>query len=569
MKYIGIRLHWQACAGLAGMFILASSASAQVVLPQQEGNCQSCHSAEPATLANLVIDEVSGCDYSNADLFGGWGWNNDLGQSCPPLDSAVVAGAYAHDNSAPQATPVATVGCDYSNSDMFDGWGWNSALSESCPPLSGNQPTANPEPTTPAVNVCVDSDGDGWGWNGTDSCRVGEAPVVANDPLTQSPAVGACVDSDGDGWGWNGTDSCQVGVTPIVSNDPQTPSSPGAAECVDADGDGYGWDGTDTCVVGPTTPVVSTPVAGDCTVPAAGTTRVSSTGPVRSTGNEDFYPSIGPQCVVPTNQFNGPGLGFGDFLLGNNAWNGDKSTWNWSQCIALRENSGGTVSPSWTYDWGDEDALQPGYREWEVKSYPEILYGFKSNDEASAPCTTTGLPIKYSDMPDIDIAYSYTATQTNNRSGDFGDENNNPTPVTGGDRNIAVESFLHSSCDIKRGSESNREFELMVWLDHGPERLPSGSPPIATYTDSNSRIYDVYVKGQADPGYIAYVARNEVTSGTLDWDEFFTDAKNNAGTYGIRQIQDNWCLANILFGSEIWWGEGAFSLDYYQITQSY
>ena len=119
------------------------------------------------------------------------------------------------------------------------------------------------------------------------------------------------------------------------------------------------------------------------TPPADGTTVVSSTGPVRSTGNP-YYPDNGPQCVVPDNQFNGPGLGFGDFLLLNNAWNGDKSSWNWSQCISLSTNNNGSVTPSWNYDWGNEDALQPGYQEWEVKSYPEIIYGFKSNEEKSA-----------------------------------------------------------------------------------------------------------------------------------------------------------------------------------------
>ncbi len=252
----------------------------------------------------------------------------------------------------------------------------------------------------------------------------------------------------------------------------------------------------------------------------------------------------------------------------NNAWNGDKSNWAWSQCISLAQTNGAVI-PSWTYDWGNEDALQPGYEEWEVKSYPEILYGVKSQSEQSATCEQTGLPVRYSDMPDIDISYSYRTTQTSNRIGDHFDEYGSLQSTTGGDRNVAIESFLYSSCDIRRGSDSNREFELMVWLDHGTERLPSGRPPVAVYTDKAGQRYDVYVKGQVDSGYVAYVAQQTSTTGTIRWNDFFTDAKDNAGTYGIKTINNHWCLANVLFGSEIWWGEGSLTLDYYQIQRSY
>ncbi len=521
---------YRALCLLSGMFLLAVNAHAQVTLPQQDANCLSCHSASPATLANLVVNDVVGCDYADAAVFGGWGWNSAAQESCPPLDSEVAAGAYAHDNSA-APTDIAAIGCDYSNAALSNGWGWNAVTMTSCAPIETGPPidVVDDEETVGSGLVCEDTDGDGWGWNGVASCLVG-AVVTPDTPSVDEP----------------------------VENN---------SSCIDADGDGYGWNGVETCVPGETTPVID-PVAGGCSVQAAGTTIVSTTGPVRSTGNS-FYPNNGPQCVVPDNQFNGPGLGFGDFLMLNNAWNGDKSTWDWLQCISLRENSSGSVSPSWSYDWGNENDLQPGFMEWEVKSYPEILYGAKSDTQVSAPCATTGLPVPYASMPDIDISYSYRSTQTNNRVGDKGDENNFPQAVSGGDRNIAVESFLHSSCEIKRGADSNREFELMVWLDTGNERLPSGSPPVASYTDSSGRLYDVYVKGQADSGYIAYVARNEVTSGTLQWDEFFADAKSNAATYGIKTIDDSWCLANILFGSEIWWGEGGLTLDYYQITQRY
>ena len=158
-----------------------------------------------------------------------------------------------------------------------------------------------------------------------------------------------CIDSDGDGWGWDGERSCVVADTAETVDTADSAVEQHVAICVDTDGDGYGWDGSGSC-----DPNVSdAPVIDDfsgCSLPAAGTTVVSSTGPIRSTGNS-FFPDNGPQCVVPENQFNGPGLRFGDFLILNNAWNGDKSTYSWTQCIALSSNNDGSVVPSWTYDW--------------------------------------------------------------------------------------------------------------------------------------------------------------------------------------------------------------------------
>ncbi|OED42452.1 hypothetical protein AB833_07415 [Chromatiales bacterium (ex Bugula neritina AB1)] len=314
----------------------------------------------------------------------------------------------------------------------------------------------------------------------------------------------------------------------------------------------------------PVAPVIA---AGSCSPPPAGSTLVSETTPVRSTGN-NYYPDMGPQCVYPASQFDGPGLGYGNFLIINNAWNGQTSSADWSQCITLNTAADGSVNPSWNYNWGNEDDLKPGYFEWEVKSYPEVIYGAKSSTEMSAPCSSTGLPAPVSQLPDLSIAYSYRSQQSGKRVGDRGDENNNPTRVTGGDRNVAIESFFHSSCEISRGSNSNIELELMVWLEVGNERLPSGSAPEFTYTSRSGELYDVYTKPGAG-NYLAYVAKNPVRNGTLSWSEFIDDARANAGNYDINAVKDSWCLANVIFGSEIWWGEGSINLDYYQITRQY
>ncbi len=132
------------------------------------------------------ITSVNGCDYSNADAYGGWGWNANLGQSCEPLTSNTDQTSRVDNN------------CSYSYASLFDGWGWNSETQESCPPLD-----------TPVVNDtssnCDYSSADqhgGWGWD----------PVARQscEPLSTETAVTQCVDSDGDGWGWDGFESCIV-----------------------------------------------------------------------------------------------------------------------------------------------------------------------------------------------------------------------------------------------------------------------------------------------------------------------------------------------------------------------
>ena len=90
------------------------------------------------------------CEYTDAGLYNGWGWDPVAGVSCRPLPTA---GA-----------------CDYTNADSHGGWGWNAATQMSCPPLE------------PVAGACVDSDGDGWGWDGTNSCLVNQ-PATHDDHL--------------------------------------------------------------------------------------------------------------------------------------------------------------------------------------------------------------------------------------------------------------------------------------------------------------------------------------------------------------------------------------------------
>jgi len=119
-----------------------------------------------------------GCDYSDADLYGGWGWNATINESCPPSDNfndeTSIAQCIDSDgdgygwNGSETCTPATSSptlnsGCDYSDANLYGGWGWNTETNQSCAPLE--------EPSDPAQAVqCIDTDGDGYGWNGVASC---------------------------------------------------------------------------------------------------------------------------------------------------------------------------------------------------------------------------------------------------------------------------------------------------------------------------------------------------------------------------------------------------------------
>jgi|GEM_PF-5781511 len=306
-----------------------------------------------------------------------------------------------------------------------------------------------------------------------------------------------------------------------------------------------------------------------CTRAPSGSSFVSRTASLRNG-------SATRQCVDSSRIFS-PALEYGDFYFLNNAWNSQASTANWNQCISLNQNRDGSLSPRWDYDWADEYDIRSGLREWEVKTYPEVIFGVKRSDQRSGDCNETGLPAQYADLPNFTIDFAYTSTHTQNRVGTIG-VTANDTPYRGGERNVAIESFFHTSCNVSRGEQglpNNVVFEMMVWLEKGTERLPSGQPPVGQYTDTQGRTYDIYTKPNENRGYIAFVSTDSPTnlfadgSGTLNWNEFVNYTRTNGAALGVTPFNDSWCMANIIFGTEIWWGQGAFDLHTFNVRRNY
>ena len=242
----------------------------------------------------------------------------------------------------------------------------------------------------------------------------------------------------------------------------------------------------------------------------------------------------------------------------------------------------------WNYDWGPGITGLNGNPnasgDFFVRSYPELIYGVKDEFRTSAPKAVTGFPVRLGDIPNITIDYAYNGPQ-------FGDprvvdaSNNSRFPngtIISGERNVAIESFLYTpdaagECSegiVTRNPSSNHQFEVMVWLDAGAERLPAGPSEFVADVSIRGDAFKVYTKA-ADPRYIAFVSQDPQTTGTLVWNDF-TDW---AQTYGHRvqqefravsntvEIQDDWCVANIIIGTEIFWGSGNLDIFDWTITQ--
>ncbi len=293
-------------------------------------------------------------------------------------------------------------------------------------------------------------------------------------------------------------------------------------------------------------------------------------------------------CTTASNQNNFGDTRVGDFILHNNAWRPWRAFegYEWEQCI--NTNTNGSLA-GWTYDWGPGRTGINGNPnpsgDYYVRSYPELIYGVKDEFRTSAPKSVTGFPVRMDTMPNIRIDYSYDGPQYgDSRTVDASNNARFPNGTTiSGERNVAIESFLYNAdaagnCSegiVTRNGGSNHVYEVMVWLDAGAERLPAGPNDFVADLNIRGEAFKVYTKG-ADPRYIAFVAQNPQTTGTIYWNDFTDWARENAHVvrerFGARsnsvQIQDNWCVANIIVGTEIFWGAGNINIYDWTITQS-
>ena len=136
-------------------------------------------------LLHVYVGSVEGsavCDYSDAHLYDGWGWNLVTQASCAPQQSTAAAG------------------CDYGGAAENGGWGWNASTQQSCAPV---------DESASAGGSCDYSDAAsnaGWGWDAVN--QISCPPVL--EPQRACDYTNADLNS---GWGWDAVN--QVSCPPM------------------------------------------------------------------------------------------------------------------------------------------------------------------------------------------------------------------------------------------------------------------------------------------------------------------------------------------------------------------
>lgn len=254
---------------------------------------------------------------------------------------------------------------------------------------------------------------------------------------------------------------------------------------------------------------------------------------------------------APPNPGHGfPTIEFDQFIVLNNDWNAQAANSDeWLQTVSVDRLQNGNAQVVFEYDWLTQNTGD----EFQVKSYPQVLYGNKLGAHVSGTPEEIGLPATVSELDEFKIEYSYQETGQ-------------------AERNLAFESFFHTSCDIQGPNfeVDNREYEMMVWIANPQLRTP-GSIRAESGVLIDNQLWDVWIKPAQDDKYIAFTAVNETASGTLSWNRFVewtSDwSASNESVYGIKALDQNWCMAAIEFGVETWWGAARLQLDKLEITR--
>ena len=415
------------------------------------------------------------------------------------------------------------------------------------------------------VSAASDSDGDGFGWENNNTCIV----TFAAGSNSSTPICSAQVtDTDRDGWGYENNRSCVINTQP--SQTAQQTNQNGRPICSsavsDSNNDGWGYENGQSCVVSAssgnnassdgTASSVSTPGVAPPPV-AAAVPGFSGGHPICLTDASDVrnngfgyenrrtckvvqgttatrsQPLLNQRSCVPWLE-----IGYGNYRLQNNTWNSSAVYFNnWSQCIELTGNSSNYVA-KWDYNWlprnnGDEFA---------VKSYPQVYYGRKTQYNVSGTVAETGLPARTNTMPQFWVEYDYSETGIV-------------------ERNVAFESFFHTSCDAE---EHNKQYEMMVWVGKPTIRTPGRKVTTARLSGQD---WDVYINPTLGWAYVAFVAQNPSTKGTLNWNDFAYWSRDRGPSFGVPAMVNNSCMGAIELGTETFWGTGTFTLNRFRVNR--
>lgn len=182
-----------------------------------------------------------------------------------------------------------------------------------------------------------------------------------------------------------------------------------------------------------------------------------------------------------------------------------------------------------------------------------MFYGPKLGTHVSGSKEETGLPELVRNLPEFVVTYDFSETGTD------------------AERNVALESFFHDSCNIQGPCDDvdNRAYEMMIWVNNPDIRTPGDLAVSGVMVDD--KLWDVYIKPRSDKHYIAFTAQTPSTSGTINWKRFVDWTQQwtseNADTLQIDKLDPDFCMAAIEMGTEMWWGQGTFTLNKFEVTR--
>lgn len=311
----------------------------------------------------------------------------------------------------------------------------------------------------------------------------------------------------------------QILVLSLLFLSPLNPQNPHAADqttpaeqtCVDGDADGWGWNGEKSCrsLIDP---------------PKKSKATLKPTGPIY---NKKF-------CR------NWDEIQFDNYRIMNNTWGRyEVNMGGWSQCIELVQDNKGLIKPKWHFNWlGREDG-----NEISVKAYPQVYYGRKGSKHISGTQETIGLPRIVEKLDNFKVSYKFSETGKS-------------------ERNVAFESFFHNNCQVEN---SNKQYEMMIWVANPNIRKPGKYVGEATVDGS---VWDIYTNPILPHPYVAFVSKEDSTSGELNWNKFIDWILTEGHKFSVGKLNPKLCMGAIEFGTEIFWGEGTFTVEKFEVSRS-
>lgn len=212
-----------------------------------------------------------------------------------------------------------------------------------------------------------------------------------------------------------------------------------------------------------------------------------------------------------------------EYTISNNVWNKGNIA-DYQQCIwEVKLNN--MMNWGWTWIWPKDGG--------NVKSYPEIIYGWKPWNSGS---TTSHLPIQLDHINQITVDYDTILSAT-------------------GAYNIAFDLWITSE---SAPNQNNITHEIMIWVE--TQGLTPAGNLIETVTLGGEK-YGLY-KGNVSHAkwtYIAFVKAIPQRKGTINVHELLKYLKDK------NFISPNGYLACIEFGNEVIEGKGELTIQNYSV----